>query len=522
MNKKYFLLSLLSFIFIVKTQAQSTDTSIQKDTNLIIETKNEIKGLVLDMDKKTALPYANIFIPHKNKGTISNELGDFSIDISDLRITDTLCFQYIGYKTKKITIGQLNSLSVVYLKEEIINLSEALVFGNPPNPESIVKKVIQYKDSNYRKTTSRQQIFIREREIVDFIDIDLKYKKSSIPEINIEMLKMVEEKIPKHSTSFSDFLTNVYFNKNQEDSIKIKSDPIRIVELKEKDIAELKQIETIFEKTLADTKEKEYWKVKSGIFSQKLDKDEDEQSSQEVDAKVDSIKKITKSRTGYYNRKINSHLTYCLMNDKDQWEFLYKTGKYKYKLIGGARVNGEDVYIIDFTPKNRGLYEGRMYISLNTYALIRADYEYAFGKIGNNFQLLGIGVSEDQFAGSIYFEKKDDNYVLKYFSHKAIESISIKRNLGLVKKRKRWLFDKKLQELSADIYFAIQTEESVEYLVLNDKNITAQQFADFKQEKSIAVIYVDQFDDKLWSDYPIIEPTKQMKEYKKQKVDFMD
>jgi hypothetical protein len=31
-----------------------------------------------------------------------------------------------------------------------------------------------------------------------------------------------------------------------------------------------------------------------------------------------------------------------------------------------------------------------------------------------------------------------------------------------------------------------------------------------------ASIYVDQFDDNLWSGYSIIEPTKRMKEYKKQ------
>ena len=36
-------------------------------------------------------------------------------------------------------------------------------------------------------------------------------------------------------------------------------------------------------------------------------------------------------------------------------------------------------------------------------------------------------------------------------------------------------------------------------------------------KENTEIIYVDQFDDELWKGYSIIEPTKQMKEYKKLK-----
>jgi hypothetical protein len=55
--------------------------------------------------------------------------------------------------------------------------------------------------------------------------------------------------------------------------------------------------------------------------------------------------------------------------------------------------------------KKGGSYEGRMFIAMESYALIRADYRYAPGKTGKNFQLLGVGFTEDDFAGSIFFEK---------------------------------------------------------------------------------------------------------------------
>lgn len=507
MKKFNLLFSLLALLISVNSFGQNI-----QDT---IKTSIEIKGLLLDSATKTALPYANIYILHCNKGMISNEIGQFSV--SNAKESDTLRFQYIGYATKKVRLSDLDSSGVVYLKEEITNLSEALVFGNAPNPVTIVKKVLLYKDSNYKRTEyTKEQTFIREKENVDFTNVNLGYEKSTIPGLNKEIIQELENKIPKHSTSYTDFLGDIYFSKNKTDSIRRKVKEIRTVSLKEKDIDELKKFETTFENVFKNKGEKEYWKVKSGIFADKID---DNEFEQDTTVKKDTINE-NRRRLSSFNGSLNYKRRYSLMNDEDKWEFLHKTARYKYTLIGGTRVNGEDVYIIDFSPKGRGTYNGRMYISTSTFALIRADYEYAPGKTGRDFHLLGIGYTETQFSGSIYFEKRDNVYCLKYFSYKEGNSVSIERKLALMKKRKRALFDKKLEEIKFDFHFALETQESIEYLVLNNKSINAQQFADFKQVKYMEVIYVDQFNDQLWNGFSIIEPTQQMKEYKKQQINF--
>jgi hypothetical protein len=159
-----------------------------------------------------------------------------------------------------------------------------------------------------------------------------------------------------------------------------------------------------------------------------------------------------------------------------------------------------------------------MFISTSTYALIRADYEYTPGKTGRSIQLLGIGFAETQFSGSIFYEKKDDNYFLKYFSKREAVVVSIDRNLALFQKKKRVLWDEKVNEFKIGINVTFNSESSFEFLVLDDQEISESHFDDFKQPENMKVIYVDQFDDNLWSGYPIIEPTQQMKEYKKQEV----
>lgn len=512
--KKIFLL-FIAHLFIITVNSQTSNISSETIQNLNL--KHEIKGLVLNLDNKYALPYANIYALHKNQGVITNENGSFVLDISDLETTDTLRFQYIGYKTRNITIGELDSNMIIYLKEDIINLSETLIFGSAPNAESIVKKVLKNKDLNYtRTTTSKDQTFIRERYVTDIEEMKFDMKKSSFEGLDDDFLKLVEQKIPKYSTSYTDFLGDLYFAKNQSDSVTIKIDPIRVVSLKEKEIDELEQMTSVFKNLLANQKENEYWKVKSGIFSQKVD------ITDESDSTTTDTVNENQRRLYYYQKKVMRQLNYSLLDDKDEWEFLHSTSKYKYTLAGGTNVNGEDVYIIDFSPKNSGNYFGRVYISTSTYALIRADYEFADDKTGRDFNLLGVGYTENKFSGSVYFEKKNGFYNLKYLSKKTGSTASFDRNISLLKKSERFLFDKKVNEIKIGLNVVVNNEESFELLILDKKEISNQQFSGFQQKEKMKIIYVDQFDANLWKGFAIIEPTEQMREYKKQEVIYGD
>jgi len=487
----------------------------EPDSNLVIH------GRVLDGRNGSPLPYAHIYVLNRHTGTVSNEQGHYAIDISGLSQSDTLRFQYMGYETARITIRQLKESPDVMMEENIINLSETLIFGTTPDPRDIVKKVLENKDRNYKRTTSKRRVFIRDRSNQDITRFKLKYKKSSIPEIDRDMIGMVEEKLPRNFTSFTDFLGNLYVNKNTEDSVTLKIDPVRMVSLEEEDLSEFEQFTTIFENLFENTEGDEYWKVRSGIFGDKIDMDEESDTLVSDTLNVEPSKDSLNQHqwpVRYYKSGVRYRQAFSTLDNSDQWEFLHNTGRYKYSLAGGTRINGEDVYIIDFEPRHRGHYQGRMFIAMETYALVSASFDYAPGKTGIEIELLGIGYSETGFGGSVFFEKRDNTYHLKYLSYNSSRDARINRKLMLIKKRERWLFDKTLMEIKIRLHLAVSMRESVEYLVLERKEISDEEFSGFEEKKKMDIIYVDQFDDKLWEGYTIIEPIEQMREYRKQEV----
>ncbi|MBC8265531.1 MAG: carboxypeptidase-like regulatory domain-containing protein [Flavobacteriales bacterium] len=489
MKKTFFC---LVSIFLLLTNA-TAQTNIPSDT-IVSAT---LSGTILDEKNEHPLPYANIINLNNGKGTISNEHGNFTIDIANLKMNDTIRFQCIGYKTKELTIERIANTTPILLSENIYTLDEVLNLGTFPNPVEIVKGILENRELNYKNTPHKKQVFIRERSTTDILNFKLNFKKSNISELNPEMIQKIEEKTPKHSQSYSDLLTNIYI----QEEANLKLVPIKTVALKSEDITELDNFMPLIESVFKNTTEEEYWRVKTGILGIKVNF-----------IAPDSTKK---EKLRPYKNSIKDYLGFTTFNDEDQWEFLHKTKKYNFKIIGGTSIDNESVYIIDFTPKKKGVYEGRLYISVETSALIRADYKYSPDKLGTNIQILGIGYKQTNFTGSIYFEKKEHNYQLKYLSYQNNYKVSIDRKIALQKKKKRFLINKKLQEIKVGLDFTQENNESIELLVIDQFPISEQSFDKFEEGKYMDITYVNQFNENLWKGYTTITPTKQMKEYKK-------
>ena len=85
-----------------------------------------ITGKVSD-EQGIGLSGINVNVKNSNRGTISNQTGEYSIPVFE---TDKiLVFSYIGMKTKEMKIGNLNVINVVMEKEMVLH--ESVAAGHP-------------------------------------------------------------------------------------------------------------------------------------------------------------------------------------------------------------------------------------------------------------------------------------------------------------------------------------------------------------------------------------------------------
>jgi hypothetical protein len=77
-----------------------------------------------------------------------------------------------------------------------------------------------------------------------------------------------------------------------------------------------------------------------------------------------------------------------------------------------------------------------------------------------------------------------------------------------------------MNEIKVRFDILADIQDVKEILVLKTQKIAETDFLRTIQPKYTETTYVDQFNDEIWKDYPVIEPTQQMREYQKQEIDW--
>ncbi|UPT66351.1 MAG: carboxypeptidase-like regulatory domain-containing protein [Sphingobacteriales bacterium JAD_PAG50586_3] len=83
---------------------------------------------VIDATTKKAIPFVNIGVLHKGIGTVSDEQGNFTIDLTGAIITDTVKFSCIGYDDLIFSVEQLKMRTLpVPLRQKETILSTVVI-----------------------------------------------------------------------------------------------------------------------------------------------------------------------------------------------------------------------------------------------------------------------------------------------------------------------------------------------------------------------------------------------------------
>ncbi len=161
-----------------------------------------VSGIIKDAKTKESIPYVNIGIMNKKKGTVSNENGGFTLEIPSELIKDTIKISSIGYESKifisKDFITKLKENQVVELSEKATALNEVTVTN-----KKLKEKVL----GNKTKSKMMRGGF-RNAELGNELGIKIKVKK------NPTHIKKFHANITSNTGEKMKFRLNLYDIKN--------------------------------------------------------------------------------------------------------------------------------------------------------------------------------------------------------------------------------------------------------------------------------------------------------------------
>ena len=119
---------------------------------LFSEEKSSIKGVILDYNNQKPIPGANIYIENSDVGTISNELGYFSLSIDNLKKNE-IKISMIGYRDTTLFINQ-NSIQnkyQIFLNPKTIQMTGVIVHSHKESKGNVAPSSISMVGNKLKK-----------------------------------------------------------------------------------------------------------------------------------------------------------------------------------------------------------------------------------------------------------------------------------------------------------------------------------------------------------------------------------
>lgn len=468
----------------------------------------QVNGFVIDSTTEKPMSYVNIAVIGSTYGTVSNQNGEFKIYLDKIEQSDSLAFHFIGYQTHKLLISDLQDGIIIKMEEEQVKLKEITILANPVTVEELINNALYRRGTNYPDVYQKMEVFKRSNRANYIDDFELSLLKSDIKNIDTSFIKTIIDSLPRYSRSYQDNLYTLYSSPENPAVEKNKIEAIKRVILNENNGGDLERIENIMMEAMNKKEgERSIWKLKTGIISLKVDDTDNNQpqdTSSIIRLNLDSLALLNPS--GLY-RLTNSEF------ENWKWEFIRKPERYKYEIEGIVPIGDEFAYAISFKGRMRGDYQGMIYISDETYAFLRIEYSIKTRRKAKGFKLLGISYGDLDDSGLIIYNRDEHGYYLKYSMRSNSTTYSINRAFSLIKKKKRPIIRKKLNEVELDIEFTGRDVTVRETLVVYREELDKDIF-DKTIDKGVKSERITSYSDSLWQGYSIIEPTKAMKEYK--------
>jgi len=473
--------------------------------------QSQVSGIVVNSSTKEPIPFVSVAVVGKPIGAVSNQNGEFNLSLKDLEVTDSLGFHFIGFKT--ITFGYLDLKEdmIVKMEEKVIELDAVSVRAGSFSGRELLNLALAHRDSNYPSFLQTREVFKRNNSATYIDQFDLKLEKSSMPDLDESFAKEIEDSMVRYNRSYTDHL--YVLNNSPDDSLprmgKIRG--VKRIQLREEIGGEMEQIEDQLERVFNDNEKGVFWKLKTGPLSVRMNEpdEEDTREQYQTEEMQAMMKRVADSLALIHSESLFTIDKVNLW----QWDFIQKSGSYSYTAQGMIPVRGERCYVVNFKGRMGKDYTGKLYISAETYAILRIEYQLKNRKSENGIKLLGIHYNEPDDSGLVLYERDKHGYYLKYSMKSSSTQFGVFRPFELIQKINKPIFNRRLNKVRINIDLLGREESTREVLVISRNPVNQQEFYKIEPLK-VKTEKITKYSDDIWKGYSIIEPTKQMKEYK--------
>lgn len=467
--------------------------------------QSPFKGTVRDAETKEPLPFTNIGVIGKYKGTVSNVEGNFTLGSKNILPTDTVAFTHVGYQTFKIVAEKLRTLTEIELNTSALELKTVHVLSDTLTTEGIVQRVLEKYDANYQNENTKKELFFHKIEKVGFPPKN----KAVLRESDFEGIssKDVDELLstfPREVFFSYDALVDLYsFGKE------VKLSPQQGVCLvgKPREMSVGKKVSNKFIELMEKRPEEGvYYKIRTGILGYKL-----------KSGLQDSLRQV-KTDSSFYIKKtseIKEKLLSGVKSIKYRGKAFLNQERYVFTLEEVTRLEDSLAYKLSFKPKAEGLFTGYFYVSVADYTIFQFEYEYLKGK-SKQKKLLGITASRSNDKGYVVFGEGKSGHFVKYIYAHQKDEMHLKRDFIIKKKKERILVDKELNRMriGAELYMA--SEEYQELLILENTEMDSVEFKSIQEPEVMKFEPQSVYSSELWENRSVITPTAELLKYERE------
>jgi len=472
----------------------------------------QIKGQIIDAKNSEPVAFATVQFD-VDQGVVSNIEGYFALSSTELTAESILTISFMGYQTRNLTVKELQDLNnIVKLNESVNQLNTVYITNKLPRVDSIMARVNRNLKKNYPVSNVKHTLFSREtsffnaNNLVVDIEKSSNFSKKQLESSNRQFKELTEQIVNNPPTqTFTDALLHLYQKSDGNTKMEVEK------ATKLKDRKNSLSLETIQEKVtnivLQHLDTTRTYKVKTGWFtvedSMSLKKSKEEKKETDdnsfISLKSDNV------------NAINEHL----FEKQSIMDFVLDSDIYDYQLTNVTTIDDQMVYLIKFEPrKNRAKFKGTMYVADTDYAILKVDYGFAEGKVGEKLNLkllLGVKYVENVNKGTVIYKKNQENnsYYPYYINHESSQYVYAHRPFKFIENNE----DSK-NKVAFDATIEGNVVEKYELMSLDFKQLDTTIIDGVTEAKKVEYVQLKQYDPTIWKDYSIMEPLEELKKFK--------